>query len=531
MSITLNKISYIHPDRELLFRNISFSVQKGQKVALIGNNGSGKSTLLQIMAGQLQTSSGEMVFSDSLYYVPQHFGQFRGMTVAEALRIDKKLKALHEILVGDASVENFTLLDEDWNIEERSLSALSFWDMEHIRLEESMDRLSGGEKTRIFLSGISIHSPGIILMDEPTNHLDTSARKKLYNYFGTNNNATVMVVSHDRTLLNLLDLTYELNKDGIEVYGGNYEFYKTLKEEKLRALQAQVDEKEKELRKVRRTARETMERKQRADARGKQKQIKEGVPRIMIGKIKEGAELSAAKLKDVHSGKSEEISNDLRSIRQKLPVNKELKLDFDNTDLHTGKILVTAKDVNFSYDGEQPLWIEALNFQIKSGDRLAIKGANGSGKTTLLKLILGDLQPLKGSLVRADFKSLYVDQEYSLINNNLTVFEQIEQFNSQKLFEHELKTILHRYLFTSNTWDKTCDKLSGGEKMKLVFCCLMVSNNMPDMFILDEPTNNLDIQSLDIVTSTIKDYEGTVLVISHDEYFVKEIGVTYSIEL
>ncbi|MDU1892202.1 MAG: ABC-F family ATP-binding cassette domain-containing protein [Dysgonomonas sp.] len=529
MSIIIKKLSYTHFDRELLFQDISFSINKGQKISLIGNNGVGKSTLLKIVAGQLQPSDGEVIISDKPYYVPQHFGQYDNLTVAQALGIDRKLEALSAILDGDASTENFNILDDDWTIEERAITALAAWNLQHISLHQSFDTLSGGEKTKVFLSGIDIHSPSIILFDEPSNHLDITARNQLYDLI-QNGKSTMIIVSHDRTLLNLMTSTYELSSNNVDIYGGNYEFYKIQKEEKLKALEAQFDEKEKALRQAKQIAREAAERKQKQDAGGKKKQEKAGVARIMMGKLKDTAEQSSSRLKEVHSSKMDNINNELKQIKDKLPDLKELKLNFENTNLHTGKILIDANQVNFGYT-EQHLWSTPLTFQIRSGDRIAIKGNNGSGKTTLLKLILGQLMPTEGKLARADFEYLYIDQEYSLINDRLTVYEQVQQFNSRHFLEHELKTLLHRFLFTVDMWDKTCDKLSGGEKMKLVFCCLSVSNNAPDMFILDEPTNNLDIQSLDIIAATIKDYKGTVLVISHDEYFIKEIGAEREINL
>ena len=179
MCISVQQLCYIHADKEPLFRDISLTVNKGEQVSLVGNNGSGKSTLLRIMEGSLKPSSGEVVCSSKPYYVPQHFGQYDELTVVQALQVEAKIKALHAIIAGDASVENFTILDDDWNIEERSLAALSFWGLEHIRLDQTMNTLSAGEKTKVYLSGIQIHSPEIILMDEPTNHLDIKYQLQL----------------------------------------------------------------------------------------------------------------------------------------------------------------------------------------------------------------------------------------------------------------------------------------------------------------------------------------------------------------
>ena len=531
MCISVQQLCYIHADKEPLFRDISLTVNKGEQVSLVGNNGSGKSTLLRIMEGSLKPSSGEVVCSSKPYYVPQHFGQYDELTVVQALQVEAKIKALHAIIAGDASVENFTILDDDWNIEERSLAALSFWGLEHIRLDQTMNTLSGGEKTKVYLSGIQIHSPEIILMDEPTNHLDTGSRDKLYDFIRSSR-ATILIVSHDRTLLNLLPYTCELDRSKITLYGGNYDFYKEQKEIALAALQNQLSEKEKELRQAKKIAREALERKNKSSVRGEKAAIKKGIPRIMMGAMKQHAEQSAVKLKDVHDEKMSSLSSSITDIQTALPDMRQMKTDFNSPNLHTGKILVTAKEINFGYHPDQPqLWRAPLSFQLKSGDRLRIEGGNGSGKTTLLKIITGQLQPLKGTLIQANFTYVYLNQEYSIINDRNSILEQAYAFNGRNLPEHEIKIILNRYLFPASEWDKSCRKLSGGEKMRLAFCCLMISNNMPDMFILDEPTNNLDIQSIEIITATIKNYAGTVIAISHDNYFIQEIGVEQSIFL
>ncbi|GGH35189.1 hypothetical protein GCM10007423_26630 [Dyadobacter endophyticus] len=207
-----------------------------------------------------------------------------------------------------------------------------------------------------------------------------------------------------------------------------------------------------------------------------------------------------------------------------------MKVDFDNSLLHKGKILVTASRANFAYSDQQ-LWRETLDFQITSGERIAIKGANGSGKTTLIRMILGDLQPSAGSIERADFKSIYIDQDYSLIDNSSTVYSQAWKYNSGGLPEHDIKTRLNRFLFTREYWDKPCINLSGGEKMRLALCSLAIATQAPDMIILDEPTNNLDIQNIGILTAAINEYRGTLLVISHDLHFLQEIGVDRELTL
>ena len=543
MSISIQQISYIHPDKEVLFSDLNFAISKGQKLGLVGNNGCGKSTLLQIIAGQLSPSSGVIVRPDDLYYIPQHFGQYDSLTIAQALQIERKQQALHAILSGDASNENFVILDDDWNIEERSIAALDLWGLGQFTLSYPMNLLSGGEKTRVFLAGMDIHHPSVVLMDEPTNHLDSSGRQRLYDWV-EKYRSTLLVVSHDRTLLNLLPEICELEKHQINYYGGNYEFYKEQKTLMQEALQQRIEEKEKALRIARKVARETAERRDKQNVRGEKSNIKKGVPRIVLNALQGKSEKSTSKLTGVHQEKAEKLTNERNQLRGSLSPTAALKTDFNSSSLHTGKILVTAKEINFSYHSnsinndiqensisKQQLWQAPVSFQLKSGDRLRIEGANGSGKTTLLKLITGQLQPQEGTLTRTDFSYVYLNQEYSIIDDRNSILEQAYAFNSRNLPEHEIKIILNRYLFPASEWDKSCRKLSGGEKMRLAFCCLMISNNTPDMFILDEPTNNLDIQSIEIITATIKNYAGTVIAISHDNYFIQEIGVEQCILL
>ena len=559
MSISIRQISYIHPDKEVLFSNLNFTVNKGQKLGLVGNNGCGKSTLLQIIAGRLSPSTGTVTRPDDLYYIPQHFGQYDSWTIAQALRIERKRQALHAILSGDASNENFAVLDDDWNVEERSIAALDLWELGQFPLSYPMNLLSGGEKTRVFLAGTDIHHPSAILMDEPTNHLDSSGRQRLYGWI-EKCRSTLLTVSHDRTLLNLLPEICELEKQQINYYGGNYEFYKEQKTLMQEALRQRIEEKEKALRIARQAARETAERRDKQNVRGEKNNIKKGLPRVALNALQGKSEKSTGKLNSIHQEKAGKLTDERNRLRSSLSPAATLKTDFNSSPLHTGKILVTAKEINFGYPphptgshiqttnetnpsdtdnrpgqdntgiqydsgSRQQLWQPPVSFQLKSGDRLRIEGANGSGKTTLLKLIAGQLQPQEGNLTRTEFTSVYLNQEYSIIDDRNSVLEQAYAFNNRNLPEHEIKMILNRYLFPASEWDKSCRKLSGGEKMRLAFCSLMIGNNTPDVFILDEPTNNLDLQSIEIITATVKNYTGTVIVISHDDYFIREIGI------
>lgn len=527
--LSLQNISYTLPDHSILLDHVQFTVNSQQKVALIGNNGSGKSTLLKIIMGQLQPNEGEVMLHAAPYEVPQLFGQYNHLTVGHALKAEDKLQALAKILQGEVTEENYATLAEDWTIEERCLAALQHWQLSDISLSQRLDSLSGGQKTKVFLAGILIHQPDLVLMDEPSNHLDLAGRQLLYD-FVKNTPCTLVVVSHDRKLLNLLDGIYELSKSGIKVYGGNYDFYEEQKQIEAKALSQDLQSKEKALRKAKEKERETIERLQKADSRGKGKQEKAGVARIMLNTMRNKAENSTAKTKSVHAEKISHISQELQELRSSLPDLDKMRFGFSDSALHSGKILFEAKAIQVAYN-QRLLWKSPLSLQIRSGERIALKGNNGSGKTSLIHLILGKLEPYSGTVYGAIDRAIYIDQDYSLIDHRLSVYEQAQHFNTHALQEHDVKIRLNRFLFPKEAWDKPCQALSGGEKMRLMLCCLTIGQQSPDLIVLDEPTNNLDIQNVGILTAAINEYKGTLLVVSHDETFLNKIGTERIVQL
>ncbi|RLJ31579.1 ATPase subunit of ABC transporter with duplicated ATPase domains [Chryseobacterium sp. 7] len=527
--ILLQNISFGFPGGNLLFNHTNLTIQSSIKSALVGGNGMGKSTLLKMIAGEIQPLNGSINIQGDIFYVPQMFGNCNCLTIAECLKIDQKLYALQKITDGEVDEIYFEMLNDDWDIEERSHQALEHWGFENFELTQKLDDLSGGQKTKVFLAGIQINQPDIIVLDEPTNHLDLNGRKLLYDLINKTD-STVVIVSHDRTLLNIVDTIFELSNQGIAAYGGNYDFYAEQKKVEEEALQNDIHSKERALKKAKEKERETLERKQKLDSRGRGKQEKSGVARIMMNTLRNNAEKNSSKLKCVHAEKITEISCDLRDLRSSLKNSDQMKVNFNDSNLHSGKILVTTEDINFTY-GKGKLWKENISLKVRSGDRISVKGSNGSGKTTLIKLLLEKIEPTEGKINTAEFNSIYIDQEYSLINHESTLYDFVQTFNDSALQESEVKTLLSRFLFGKDTWDKKCGMLSGGERLRLLLCGLSISNKAPDMIILDEPTNNLDLQNVEILTNSIKNYHGTVLVISHDEIFLEEIEIDRELKL
>lgn len=530
MSIIVSDLSYHYSNQQdFLFEDLSFSVEGQDKISIVGDNGTGKSTLLKLLAGKLLPVKGSIIFSSEPYYVPQHTGNLK-KNVAEILNIDNKLAALHAIENGSISQSDYDVLGDDWDIESRCEAALAFWNLSYIKPDMKTECLSGGEITKIFLAGLQIHSPEIILLDEPTNHLDQASRELLYQYI-RQSKSTIIVVSHDIVLLDQLNTTYELSEFGIKLYGGNYSFYKEQKKIEQNSLDDSIHEEEKALRLARKKAQEMKQRQEKRSSQGEKNRRQGGGARILINALGNSAENTASRLKDKHNEIIQNNQEKLLELKQQRERLKELKIDFDNTSLHSGKLLIEANQINFSYPEREMLWENPLDFKLYSNDRVRILGNNGSGKTTFLNLLLGKQEPSSGEIRRSEFNRIYMDQNYSEVDRDCTVVELAEIHNVNNLAEHEIRLRLNRFLFPADTWNRNCRELSGGEKMRLYLCCLMISNQTPDLIVLDEPTNNLDISSMQILTQTIKNYKGSLLVISHDQYFVNEIGITDSVSL
>jgi len=511
-----------------LIREANFVIYPGRKVALIGRNGGGKTTLLEtilVTAGKVPLPEGvefegklEVLPLTKIGYLPQEIQiSFRGTVAqyldycaAEAGEIYRCWQRLGKKLETDSSP---SVLEEYGEVMEL-MEALDIWDYERKRrmileglslsesfLERRVEEISGGEANRVALAGVLISSPNLVLLDEPTNNLDLKALKFLEEWI-SKGKFSLLLVSHDRRFIDrTIQEILEIDEKSLRIslFGGNYSFYASKKREMFEAqLRAYAEQKRR---------REEL---QRAAAALKQKaQQFESTSRNAFYRAK-GA--SIAKQGRVQL---QRIKKELSSIPEpKLPrkptfVVKERKVE---------GLLVGISGIYFRYPQQEELF-SGFSFSLYGGERVGIVGPNGVGKTTFLRLILGELKPQSGQIRRGE-KIGYLPQRPAEINPQEDVLDYFRKVVA--LSEDEAKEILGKVLFTDVSRKKMGD-FSSGEVRRIQLAALFASN--PDLIILDEPTNHLDIYTIEIFEDALRRFNGGVLTVSHDEWFLRNIGV------
>ena len=486
MSISIQQISYIHPDKDVLFSELNFAISKGQKLGLVGNNGCGKSTLLQIIAGQLSPSSGVIVRPDDLYYIPQHFGQYDSLTIAQALQIERKQQALHAILAGDVSNENFTILNDDWNIEERSIAALDLWGLGQFTLSYPMNLLSGGEKTRVFLAGMDIHHPSVILMDEPTNHLDSSGRQRLYDWV-EKYRSTLLVVSHDRHFLDsVCTHTVDIDFGKVNMFAGNYSFWYESSQLALRQQQNQ-----------------------KAKAEEKKKELEEFIRRFSA---------NVAKSKQTTSRKKMLEKLNVDEIK---PSSRKYPGIIFTPDREPGNQILEVSGLRAETEDGMVLFND-VNFNVEKGDKIVFLSRDPRAMTAFFEIINGNRTPQAGKFAwGVTITTAYLPLDNTdFFESDLNLVDWLSQFGEGN--EVYMKGFLGRMLFSGEEVLKKVNVLSGGEKMRCMIARMQLRN--ANCLILDTPTNHLDLESIQAFNNNLKTYKGNVLFSSHDHEFIETVA-------
>jgi ATPase subunit of ABC transporter with duplicated ATPase domains len=522
-------LSYRLPDDHLLFTSLTFSFSEIRS-GLVGANGVGKTTLLEILVGNLLPSSGSITRSGRISYLPQKAIFDPQATVARAIRLDVEISAYERIARGEGASEDFDLVADRWDLPERVEMTFEKLGLAHISLDRRMESLSGGELTRVRIAGLLLEGPDFLILDEPTNHLDLSARDFIYHLISEWKRGLI-VVSHDRRLLSLVDQIAELNANGVKFYGGDFDFYREQRQIERDAAETALVGAQQRLKEARSTAIRVRERQQRRQSAGRKNSFKTKFPPIMAGNKQRAAENTAARIKGRHELKVENALAEVKSARIGVPIEHQIRIDLKRPKALPNKRMIELIGVNYRFpDAQRMLWPEPLSFEIFGSERVWLKGPNGSGKSTLIDLISGRRQPSTGIVRLGTERIGLLDQQAGVLDDSLTVLENIKRFAPSRP-EHELRTLLGRFLFIHDDALKPAAVLSGGERMRAALACLLGSDQSPEIVIADEPTNNLDLPSIEELVSALCNYRGVLIVVSHDITFLEEIGMERVVEL
>jgi ATPase subunit of ABC transporter with duplicated ATPase domains len=489
-----------------LFQGVHINISMGERIALVGRNGVGKSTFLKILAGQISPNQGSVSCNGIVYYLPQI------STIKQAITAETVLDFLTSVA------------DEWWQIEE--ILQAQF----HTNLDLSLpiNNLSQGELTKLFLAiGLS-QQPNLLLLDEPTNHMDLLALESL-RLFLQNFSGAYVIVSHKPFFLDqVTNVTWELTPEGVKVYGGNFSDYRQQKQIELEVAVRSHEVARKELKRTQATAMQEQQRAAQSHRSGRAKFLNGSIDRASAGLIKTKAEASSGNSKKKHELAVVKATQRVAETKVKTAKATSIQLAQKSQkrrnliDIQGANLLVSER-----------LLIENIQLHITSGDRIALVGANGSGKSTLAKAIFGMEQQTavldSGEILLAPgMKAVYLDQTYELVNRQQTILENMQAANPHLSYQL-LRQQLGHFLFKYDDVHKSAAVLSGGELARLAIAIISICEI--DLLILDEPTNNLDIETVEQTITGINEYQGALWVISHDLDFLSRINITQSFKL
>ena len=523
----------------IVLNNINLSINPKDRIGLLGRNGSGKSTLMRILAGLEISDMGHIVnpglkigylgqdlsfeSEKSVYDVAtEGVVEFRDL-LGRFKDISEKYEHSNPKLI-----ENYNRILAIFQKSNRFQSpitvSVALKDLEiYQNLEAKTSTLSGGQLVKLALAKVLISKPDILLLDEPTNHLDLHANLWLRNFLNKWNGGFV-VVSHDRDFLNEVTVaTIELNNGHLAQFGGNYSFYKKEKGGEEAAQERKVIRLIGEIRKAKKKIEKEKERAAHSIRRDLSRNP-DDLDRFRAHYFKEKAEKAAGKNKSVSENKRSKLIQQLGEAKRNVP--QKLLPNFTESETHRGKLLISATNISCSYPNKKV--ISNASIDISFGDRVAIFGNNGTGKSTLIQALLDTKKVnVKGDFtIKPNINIQYLDQRYSSVDRSLTVAENVLKA-APNLSKNELRKHLAHFLFRESAdVAKRASVLSGGEIARLAFA--MMTIQPVDLLALDEPTNNLDVDSIEELESVLSSFKGAILIVSHDISFLKNVGIMQS---
>ena len=513
--IDLQKISK-HYSAQQILSEVDFHIDEGERIVIIGKNGSGKSTLMKIINGTLTPDSGERIVKNDLEIkmLSQRPYFENGHSVREAveaglreLNIAKnRYDELSLLLAND--FDNKKLIDEHeklyryiehhnaWNLDDKIERIIQHFGLKQYEYK-SVELLSGGEQRRVALASLLLQKPDVLLLDEPTNHLDVYMVEFLEELL-LKEKFTLVFISHDRYFIDkIATKSIEVENCKLRKYNGGYSEYLTQKEAYLRALKKQHE-----------NLLSLLKRENEWFAKGVRARLKRNVGRKdRLMQLRQEAKINPTKIRKI----SLELQREAKHFNRIKSINKQ-------------KMLFEIKDISVTLGNKELL--KNFNTRILQKDVIAIVGPNGSGKSTLLKVLLGRIKPTSGQIKRGDFKVGYFDQHREMLDDDKNIIEIFCPNGGDRVTvrgkDMHVYGYLKNFLFPKEFLDKKIGVLSGGEKNRVALALLFTKN--VDILILDEPTNDLDIPTINILEEQLRSFSGAVIIVSHDRYFVDKIA-------
>lgn len=494
-----------------VYKNLTVEFNQNDKVGIIGVNGAGKTTLFKLILGELTPDAGTITVSSKIGYLPQviednfdkEMSVFDYLLSARPIKeLENKLTNLYEQIATEKNehnlkkymkditkVEDELTYYEQYNAESELLKIIAGMSIDDALLDLKLKNLSGGQKSKIAFARLLYSKPETLLLDEPTNHLDLDTKDYIIEYL-KNYKGLILVISHDTSFLDEITnktLYIDKNKKTGTLYNGSYSKYEKIKKERELATSRLHDKQQKE-----------------------EEKLKEIIARYIRGNEKK------ANIAKDRQKKLEKLLNEKVEVEKK---NKYTKFKI-NIKYPSYSIPISCNNLTFGYTEENLLY-QNLTFDLIRGEKFLIVGENGIGKTTLLKLIMNILTPLEGSINISEKTIIgYYAQEHDLLNKEKTIKE---NFSDSGLTDYELRRFLGSFLFTNDDIFKKINILSPGERSRVALAKIALSG--ANTLLLDEPTNHLDPMTQLIIADTFKDYEGTMLVVSHNLEFVDNLGI------
>ncbi|NLU83724.1 ATP-binding cassette domain-containing protein [Rhodococcus sp. HNM0569] len=514
-SLTASHLSFSWPDGTVVFDALDIRFP-AVRTGVVGLNGSGKTTLLHLLAGTLVPASGSIRAAGRVALLPQDVTLDTMRRVDDVLGIARARRALHRIESGVGEDADFEVVQDDWDVDQRSVALLHRLGLQHLvpdvdALARTVGTLSGGETVLLALAAQLIARPDVLLLDEPTNNLDSAARERLYDIV-RQFDGVLLVVSHDRELLAIVDSIAEVRDGRVRMFGGNFDAYEATVAAEQEAARAAVREARSDMAKQKRELEQARIKLDRRVRYGKKMFENTREPKAVMNERKRQAQVSAGKLRGNHVAKLDDARARVSDTEDAVRDDREIRLVLPGTHVHPGARVLELDCVLRTG--------QSVSLTIAGPERVALVGPNGIGKTTLLDAIeRAALVPVRTLRQRLDV----FDEDASVAANVAGAAPHADD-------EH-VRAHLARFLFRGREADVPVRALSGGERLRAALATLLLAEPAPRLLLLDEPTNNLDLPSLAHLTDALAGYQGALVVVSHDPRFLTDIGVTRGLEL